>query len=109
VAVAGILQEALRDCDLVFRYGGEDFIAILPETGIKEALVAAERSRQAVALRSATCLQPAVFQGVTVSVGVASYPRDGGDSDALLQVTDELLYMAKKQGKNKIYHHSVSE
>lgn len=104
VDVAQILQHALRECDLVFRYGGEEFIAILPETGIEEALVAAERARREIQDRTPDSLGSIAGHGVTVSAGVAAYPRDGGDLDTLLKATDDLLYMAKKHGKNKVYH-----
>lgn len=104
VAVAEILDTSLRECDTIFRYGGEEFIAILPEARIDEALVAAERARQRVEEETAGCLKNIAGRGVTVSVGVASYPRDGQDVDSLLKATDDLLYQAKREGKNKVYH-----
>ena len=105
IDVARILQDSLRECDVVFRYGGEEFIAILPETGIDAALAAAERARLAVEEYTPDTLGPIAGQGVTVSAGVASYPRDGHGLDTLLQATDDLLYLAKKHGKNKVYQH----
>lgn len=103
VVVANTLREALRGCDVAFRYGGEEFIAILPETDIDKALVAAERARSAIQEESARFLSGFSPRGVTVSVGVASYPRDG-HGDGLLQMVDSLLYQAKSQGKNKVYY-----
>ena len=105
VDVAQILQGALREYDIVFRYGGEEFIAILPETGIVGALIAAERARRAIQDETPKSLGPISGHGVTVSAGVACYPRDGQDLDTLLKATDDLLYVAKKHGKNKVYHH----
>ena len=102
--VAEILEASLRSCDTVFRYGGEEFIAILPETGIEEALIAAERARAGVEEGTRTALGDIADHGVTVSVGVATCPRDGKDADGLLMATDDLMYMAKKHGKNKVYH-----
>ncbi len=104
VAVAEILREAVRECDMVFRYGGEEFIAILPETAIDEAIRAAERARGAVETKSASYLQGICEQGLTVSIGVASYPENGTEQNVLLDLADALLYKAKSQGKNRIYH-----
>lgn len=103
-AVAEILRESVRDYDLTFRYGGEEFIVILPETGLEMALAAAERARRAIEAESARCLQGIAAREVTVSVGVATYPRDAGDAEGLLKTVDGLLYRAKALGKNKIHH-----
>jgi len=102
--VACLLRTLSRECDLSFRYGGEEFLTILPETGIEEALVAAERVRRSIAERSPDFTKGEIASGVTVSVGVASYPEDGKDAESLLSVVDSLLYKAKGQGKNKVYH-----
>lgn len=103
IAVAAILRESMRECDMLFRYGGEEFIVILPETDIHLALKAAERARLAIERKSLEYLK-GVSRGVTVSVGVASYPRDGQDRDSLLHVVDAQLYKAKREGKNRIYY-----
>lgn len=104
VAVGEILRDSLRGCDLSFRYGGEEFAAILPETSIDSALAAAERVRQAIESGSARYLEGITGTGVTASIGVASYPRDGSGPAELLKIVDELLYRAKEQGKNRVYH-----
>jgi diguanylate cyclase (GGDEF)-like protein len=103
MTVAGILRDISRESDLVFRYGGEEFVAILPETDIERALVAAERIRRAIETDSASHMGEEVTSGVTVSLGVASFPRDGEDAEDLLEVVDNLLYRAKEQGKNTVY------
>ena len=77
---------------------------LLPETEIGEALAAAERSRLAIERNTPRLLQPIAEQGLTVSIGVASCPRDGQNLDSLLKVVDDLLYTAKACGKNKVYH-----
>jgi diguanylate cyclase (GGDEF)-like protein len=103
-AVAEILRESVREYDLTFRYGGEEFIVILPEADLEMALVAAERARRAIEVESACCLQGIAAHGVTVSVGVATYPRDAGDAEGLFKTVDDLLYRAKALGKNIIHH-----
>jgi diguanylate cyclase (GGDEF)-like protein len=102
--VAGILRDLCRESDLAFRYGGEEFVVILPETAIDEALVAAERIRRVIEIDSVPDLNGAVKSGVTVSAGVASCPRDGDSAEDLLKTVDDLLFQAKEQGKNKIHH-----
>lgn len=101
--VASALRESLRGYDLTFRYGGEEFIAILPETDLDKALVAAERTRAAIERETARHLTGIATRGVTASVGVATFPRDG-DGEELLNVVDQLLYRAKAFGKNRVYH-----
>ncbi len=103
-ATAEILRESLRECDILFRCGGEEFIALLPETDIEEALVAAERSRFGIEAKSAQYLKEITDCALTVSVGVASYPRDGLELEALLQRLDDHLYTAKRRGKNLVHY-----
>jgi len=101
---ARLLRELLRDCDLIFRYGGEEFVALLPETKISEALLVAERIRIFIETESKTFLRRITrTHGVTVSVGVASFPADGDETNSLLKTVDDLMYRAKREGKNKVY------
>jgi diguanylate cyclase (GGDEF)-like protein len=103
--MACLLRELLRDCDLIFRYGGEEFVALLPETNLKEALLVAERIRIFVETESKRFLKLITkTHGVTVSIGVASYPKDGAEPQVLLKTVDDLMYQAKREGKNKVYH-----
>ncbi|HKI52068.1 MAG TPA: sensor domain-containing diguanylate cyclase [Geothermobacteraceae bacterium] len=102
VGVAEIISDTLRDCDTIFRYGGEEFIAILPESELAEALTAAERLRERIEAETSRYLDDYVQSSITVSVGVAAYPRDGQTFDGLLKAVDDLLYVAKRQGKNRV-------
>ncbi|GAB4166834.1 MAG: sensor domain-containing diguanylate cyclase [Geothermobacteraceae bacterium] len=104
VAVADILRDTLRDCDQIFRYGGEEFIALLPETEIEQALAAAERCRKRIADEAAAAAIDAGEERITTSVGVAVFPRDAETFDGLLKVVDDLMYLAKRRGKNKVHH-----
>ena len=104
-----ILAEALRNTDFAFRYGGEEFIVMLPETDFSSALQVAERIREAVELKSADELRGIAPHGVTASVGVVSYPRDGETRDDLLKRVDELLYRAKERGKNRVLYRTAGE
>lgn len=88
-----------RAMDVFFRYGGEEFVAILPETVTADALKVAERIRRAVAERP---LAGGVVQ-VTVSVGVATFPDHGGSVAELIKAADRAQYRAKGRGKNRVY------
>lgn len=108
IAVAKTLHSLLRTCDFSFRYGGEEFIAILTETDIDKALVAAERLRQGIINSTRDALVGIVPEGVTVSIGVVSYPRDGF-GDVLIKEVDDQLYRAKREGKNCVYYRELKE
>lgn len=102
IAVAKTLQSVLRTCDFSFRYGGEEFVAILTETNLEQAVVAAERLRLGIIAGTQEALAGIAPEGVTVSIGVASYPHDG-IGDALFKEADDQLYRAKREGKNRVY------
>lgn len=98
--VSDILQNTLRSCDWVGRWGGEEFLAILPSTDEAGALMIAERLREEVERFSITYNRQVIR--TTASIGVASYPRDGDTPDFLLRAADAALYEAKKTGRNRV-------
>jgi two-component system, cell cycle response regulator len=99
--VGGMIRGNLRHFDVAARYGGEEFVAYLPETAAVEAWTAAERLRHLLAERSF------VHQGrdirLSISMGISHFPQDGKQLEALVQVADERLYRAKREGKNRVY------
>jgi diguanylate cyclase (GGDEF)-like protein len=95
-AAAAALAATVRESDLAGRYGGEEFLLLLPDTNHGGALVAAEKLREAVE-RVAVA---GVERPITASFGVASFPADGLDADALLRIADRALYAAKARGRN---------
>ncbi len=102
--MATMLTELLRDCDSLFRYGGEEFVTLLPETPLAEAAKVAERIRIFVETESPRFLTGITkTHGITVSVGVAALPDNGSDAQTLLKKVDGLMYKAKREGKNSVY------
>ncbi|MBD3641024.1 MAG: GGDEF domain-containing protein [Marinobacter sp.] len=96
--VAGILRDQCRKVDTVARWGGEEYLVLLPETGPEEALKTAQRIRAAVEAGSVKVDRHSI--GATISVGTATIA--GSESiDHLLQRADEALYAAKSAGRNQ--------
>jgi two-component system, cell cycle response regulator len=92
VKVAHIFLKATRTADYVFRYGGEEFLVMLPWTDITNACKAAERLRRVVESEA----------GITVSLGVSSYHESLRDAEALIREADNALYRAKQNGRNRV-------
>jgi diguanylate cyclase (GGDEF)-like protein len=99
IHVASMLSQATREIDVVARWGGEEFIVLLPRAGIEETEVVAER------VRSTIEGDPVVYGEhvipLTVSIGYAVYPEDGATSDSLFKAADAALLRAKRNGKNR--------
>jgi diguanylate cyclase (GGDEF)-like protein len=100
VALAHVLRESVRVIDSVSRYGGEEFVVVLPETDLASAVETAERIRTEVASREVSLGDEQV--GVTVSIGVAEFPSDGASIDAIIDSADGALYRAKDRGRNRV-------
>ena len=96
--VARTLREQCRKVDTLARWGGEEYLVLLPETTTEEAMSSANRIREAFSERSVSTEQGQVQ--ATISVGVASI-RGSESIDRLLQRADEALYRAKSEGRNR--------
>lgn len=103
------IAQSLRGVDTAFRYGGEEFVVLLPETNLDHALHVAERLRMQVERETADAIDSQQVGGVTVSIGVAAYPENGSSREKLFSVADKLLYRAKGEGKNRVYWIGVNE
>jgi len=105
-AFAEALKSNMRSVDFAGRYGGEEFVIVMPEMDKDTSLIAAER------IRSTIAALPVTEKNINVSFsgGVASAPEDGLDVKTLLLKADKALYQAKKSGRNKIvpYHTGTS-
>lgn len=99
VLVASTLKEQCRKVDTLARWGGEEYLVLLPETGTEEAVKTANRIRKAVSSKSVSAEGQAI--AATISVGVATI-RDDESVDRLLQRADAGLYRAKTLGRNTV-------
>ena len=98
--VASIFKNSLREgIDIAARYGGEEMIALLPETDIKGAYIVAERLRNAVANHEFTGYKTSLH--VTISIGISEFPSSDTDSLELIRKADTALYQSKEGGRNK--------
>lgn len=101
-AMAEIVRKELRETDTPGRYGGEEFIMLLPETGKDESIEIAERIRLAIETWEFPRADKQPGGRITVSIGVASYPEDGETADKLISAADDALYAAKSSGRNRV-------
>lgn len=109
VQLADILRETAREIDRLGRYGGEEFMALLPETDIDEAAVFVERVRREVQRRSFDIGRDDPIR-MTISAGVATYPWQGIDTpETLIRLADEALYAAKAGGRDRIVRFDAVE
>ena len=99
--IAEIIQELCRSYDLAFRYGGDEFIICLPNTGPEAALAFAERICGAIAAHP-FLLQDSTRINSTVSIGIANFPENGDSLEQLLSAADTALYSAKQAGRNQV-------
>lgn len=98
--VARVIMKNKRQEDIAGRYGGEELVLLLPDTGKREALVLGERIRHEVEEAKVSCENASV--SVTVSGGLAAFPYDATDAANLQHDADAALYRAKGSGKNSI-------
>lgn len=101
--VAKLLRDYSRKMDWVCRYGGEEFSIILPQTNKKEAIMIAERLREAVEKHHFIQEDIMPQKKLTVSIGIATFPENGKTNSELIAYSDKCLYEAKKQGKNQTW------
>jgi diguanylate cyclase (GGDEF)-like protein len=107
VEVSKSAQAALRANDIWCRYGGEEFIALLPDTTMDRALAVAERLRLSV--ERTTISSPRGALNVSVSIGVAERSSHHADLSAVLAISDAALYKAKAAGRNRVVAASREE
>ena len=98
--IATGIKSQLRSTDVLARYGGDEFVVLLPDTGADGTRDVAERIRLSIARKPLELRDKSV--PITVSIGLASYPSDGRGMDTIMQRADEAMYRAKSQGRNRV-------
>jgi diguanylate cyclase (GGDEF)-like protein len=99
MSVANACQQGRRASDIIGRFGGEEFVILLPETDQAQAMIVAERLRQGVAAH-VLHVHKVQFK-LTISIGVAQATASMSGIDALLRAADQALYQAKAEGRNR--------
>src|SRR4030065_293744 len=105
-------EKPAYEVEIACRYGGEEFVIILPEVVSEQGVVAAERLRHNVETKGALAVAERIRKHVemarkeeapvTVSIGVASYPEHGVRIETLIKAADDAVYLAKRSGKNRV-------
>lgn len=94
------IQDELRQADLLSRYGGDEFVVLLPDTDSQGAQLTAERIREHIA--AASLHVGSSRAPISASMGVATYPDNGLDFDRVFDAADSAMYASKSSGKNKV-------
>jgi two-component system, cell cycle response regulator len=100
--IGTILRNSFRQSDTAGRYGGEEFVVILPEMDIETAHRKLEFLRESVANTPMELAPNGEAVQVTISAGLASFPQDGADAAELFALADERMFQAKKEGRNRV-------
>ena len=102
LAEIGYLVKAqLRLIDFAFRYGGDEFVVLLPQTGKDQALVVAKRLRDGMRA-SCFCRDEGLNLNVRASIGLATYPHDARDAHDIIRQADEMMYLVKNTTRDNI-------
>ena len=103
IDMAAVLKTQLRSSDLVYRYGGDEFIVLLPRTDVEVT--------KKIALRISESVKAAEFiidtekkYKLSLSIGVASFPDDAQSAKAIIDFADKMMYLSKKSGRGKVFH-----
>lgn len=104
--VTALLAADMREVDTVARYGGEEFVIILPETSEMEAVYVGQRLRKAVQQARFHTGSGGPGEQLTISLGIAMYPRDAQSRRGLIKAADAALYAAKNRGRNQVLTYS---
>ncbi len=101
-SLSAFMSGSIRGGELLGRYGGEEFLLAMPDTGKQQALQAAERIRELIEKQDFPLQEKQPGGNLTVSGGVATWPNDGDGLEGLIRCADEALYQAKRAGRNRV-------
>lgn len=100
--VAQLLNRTIRGCDIIGRIGGDEFLIILPETDSNQGSILGERMRANVEEYTYEMRNHQIIDFVRLSVGIASYPRNGDTIEHVIHAADDAVYQAKAKGGNTV-------
>jgi two-component system, cell cycle response regulator len=100
--IGALLRDSFRQSDVAGRYGGEEFVVLLPETDIELARRNVESLRETVAASRIALNSHGKTVQMTISAGLASFPQDGNDEAELFATADERMFQAKRSGRNRV-------
>ncbi|MFP5386344.1 MAG: diguanylate cyclase [Bacteriovoracia bacterium] len=103
IDMSNVLKMQLRSSDLVYRYGGDEFIVLLPRTSVEETKKIALRISESVKSSEFSIDQDKKYH-LSLSIGVAQFPNDATDAKAIIDFADKMMYMSKKSGRGKVFH-----
>ncbi len=107
-AVADVMRRKFRAGDLLAKYGGDEFVIILPKADKVGAYLAAERLREGVEKHAFPGAETQPLKKLTISIGLAACPEHGAEADEILSRADKALYCAKESGRNRTVIYSAS-
>ncbi len=110
-SIGAIMKNKFRTTDLLAKYGGDEFVVILPQTDKVGAYLAAERLRESIEKQVFPGAETQPQKKLTISIGLASYPEHGLNDEEILNYADKALYFAKESGRNRthIYNENIEK
>lgn len=104
VDMAAIVKKQLRSYDLVYRYGGDEFIVLLPHTSVEETKKIALRLSEAVKTEDFIIAETGETYKLSLSVGIGNFPTDADSAKSIIDFADKMMYLSKKSGRGKVFH-----
>ncbi|MFB3895407.1 MAG: GGDEF domain-containing protein [bacterium] len=104
-----LIQASVRKVDLVARFGGEEFVIVMPNTDAAGAETVAEKIRKVIETEEFYPVSGKLITPVTISFGIAAYPTHAGSKEELLNHADDALYAAKQAGRNRVKTYTASQ
>jgi diguanylate cyclase (GGDEF)-like protein len=103
IDMAEVLSRELRPSDTVYRFGGDEFIVLLPETTLEETKRTALRVSNSIKAQEFHINKEIKYK-LSLSIGIAEFPTDAHNSRSIIDFADKMMYMSKKSGRGKVFH-----